>query len=427
MLGVQSLSVDGQAVNLDQNGHFSTMVRGNWGLNVHEIVASDGINESSTFCAFFAAETFATERQKLNGMLSLFLGQNSVDDGGPEIPLRSVGDVLRRVVNSQGLVDAVNQAARARNPIVPEECRLRVLGWCVFSFGATFEGFGVSNQNQLGFTMLDDGIQIRATLRDIWVETAFQGTLTNRGRISASFITVDISFNATYGFGGRPQINVRSINEVSVGDLNANFSGWLTGWILELAFNAFEGLIRNTIVEQIRNFLSRELDRTLTELFGNIEVGAFEQGIDIPNLLGTYALRLQLLAEMNQLKFSPQGILIEIGTKFDVVRNDGNPNLPQRGIGIPLLPENPPPFPSADAIGGAVKINLINQALFALWRGGFFDIQDSGLVESLGADLPAGTELLMTLPAPPLVEGVDGQSAVKVTIGPFYAKIKYPG
>ncbi|MEZ4472192.1 MAG: hypothetical protein R3F60_15640 [bacterium] len=108
-----------------------------FGLNVHEIVASDGANENSTFCAYYAADEFLLENRPLDDAVLLRLGQGGLDDGEPDRPMQSLADVLRRVINSAGLRDTIHQAALAQNPIVPRECRVRVLGACLFSFSAS--------------------------------------------------------------------------------------------------------------------------------------------------------------------------------------------------------------------------------------------------------------------------------------------------
>ena len=419
--GVQSISIDGQAVAFDQEGRFQAEVNAQWGLNIHEIIATDESGESSAFCAYFAASRFLNEDTLLNDALSLFLGQEVVDDGAPDQPLRSIGDVLRRVVNSSGLRDNVHAAASAQNPLVPTECRTRVLGICLFRFGVRYENFEISRNNELSLTLLDRALRVRVSLRDIGVTARLRGTLGNRARISTSGITIDLTFNTELGVGGRPNISLRSLNEVTVNRLDSDFSGFITGFLLELAFSAFEGLIRDTVTDAIRDFLQSELDNTLTGLFSDTSVGDLGAGFSIEHPLGG-ELTFQLLSRLSRLDWSPQGIVLGLGTQFD-----GPQNIALAASGIPLLPMGNSPFPNDQAIGASVQLGVLNQALFQLWRAGFFDLNDQGLAESLDLGLPDGAEVTLSVTYPPFVEGVDNGSGLQIALGPLTASVLYPG
>ena len=421
LTGVRSLTVDGVEVPFDADGRFQTQVTARWGLNIHEVVAADDQGESSAFCAYFASPRFIPEGQPLLDALLLFLGSDVVDDGPPDRPLNSVGDVLRRVVNSAGLRDSVHAATSAQNPIVPTECRARVLGICVFRFGVNYEDFRISRANDLSLTLLDNALRVRITLRDIAVVARLRGTLGNRAEVTTSGITVDLTFNAGLGAGGRPNISVRSINEVTVNRLDSDFSGLITGFILELAFSAFEGLIRDTVTDAIRGFLERELDSTLTGLFSDTSVGDLGGGFSVSNPLGG-EINLQLLSRLSRLDWSPDGILLGLSSTFD-----GPANVALNSPGSPLLPESPLPFPNGDAVGASVKLSLLNQALHQLWRAGFFNLEGEGLVDGLGAELPSGVEVTLNIAYPPFVEGEDGASRVSVALGPLTAGVRYPG
>ena len=419
--GVDRITVDGQEVQFDQDGRFQAEVSAEWGLNIHEIIATDDTGESSAFCAYFASERFLNSGANLQDALLLYLGQDVVDDGPPDRPLRSVGDVLRRVVNSAGLRDNVHAAASAQNPLVPTECRTRVLGICLFRFGVRYEDFQISRDNRLSFTLLDRALRVRVELRDIAVTARLRGTLSNRARISTSGITVDLTFNTELGVGGRPNISLRSLNEVTVNRLDSDFSGFITGFILELAFSAFEGLIRDTVTDTIRDFLQSELDNTLTGLFSDTSVGDLGSGFSIPHPLGG-ELSFQLLSQLSRLDWSPQGILLGLSTRFD-----GPDLIALNAPGLPLITESALPFPNGDAIGASVKLSVLNQALYALWRAGFFDIDDEGLVDALSLDLPDGAEVTLNVTYPPFVEGTDGDSGINIAIGPLTASVVYPG
>ena len=146
-----------------------------WGLNVHDIIASDGENETSTFCAYYAADRFAVPNLPMLDSLQLRLGQGAVDDGAPDAPLQSLGDALRRVINSQGLTDTVDRAAAAQNPIVPNECRARVLGICLFRLGVEYRGYENRGPNQFTLSLVDNGFRVRVFCANSGYVRNFEG------------------------------------------------------------------------------------------------------------------------------------------------------------------------------------------------------------------------------------------------------------
>ena len=90
------------------------------------------------------------------------------------------------MINSVGLSQTVHAAASAQNPIVPNECRTRVLGVCLFRFGVDYTGFDISQDNELTLTLLDDALRVRVVFKDIAVSARIRGTLGNRVQISTS-------------------------------------------------------------------------------------------------------------------------------------------------------------------------------------------------------------------------------------------------
>jgi len=419
--GVQSLLVDGVPVDMDGEGRWQADVPVRWGLNVHDIIASDGENETSTFCAYYAADRFAAPNLPMLDTLQLRLSQDAFDDGGPDAPLRSLGDALRRVINSQGLTDTVDRAASAQNPIVPNECRARVLGICLFRLGVEYQGYENAGPNQLELTLVDGGFRVRVSLREQRVRAQLRGTLGNRARIRAQHLTFDMTFDAGLRNNGQPNIRLRQLNEVSVGDLDADFSGFF-GWLISLVFEAFEGLVRDTIVDTLRDFLRDNVDRVLTDLLGNVDIGDLSRGFDIPSLTGGQDIRLVINAALSNLDFSPAALSVGVRTQVD-----GPIALGDRGPGVPLLPnEENVVVPEDRRAGAAVKLGILNQVMYRLWRAGYFEAEGGGLVASLAGDLPAGTEVFLRFGQPPWVSGVDGESTVRVSVGPLSVGFLHP-
>lgn len=423
--GLRSVRVDGEPAVLDAEGRFTTEVGVTWGLNVHEVVAVDEAgNENSTLCTSFASGEYQNEGEPLRDALQLRLEQNTVDDGEPDAPLASLTDVLRRVLNSRGLRDTVHQAALAQNPVVPNECRASVLGLCLFSLGVEYRDIQIGGRNTLALTLVDGGVTLRASVRNLALTAQLQGTLGNTARISTEHITLDLTFDVGLRGDGQPSVRLRGVNDVQVGRLDSDFSGFITGAILELVFSAFEGLIRDTVTDAIRGFLEDELRTALQDVLSNVDVGGLAQGFDVPLPVGGESVRLTLTPTFSTLDFRAGSALVGIGTKIE-----GPQRVAGRSPGVPLPPGTREPALAGGApVGGAVALALLDQVMHRLWRAGYFEAAGGGLVAGVAADLPEGTEVFLSLPAAPAVIGAprDDGADVVVFLGPATAGVVYP-
>lgn len=420
--GVASVEVDGRPADFDGDGNWRADVEVRWGLNVHDVIASDGDDATSTFCAYYAAEEFVDDDAPMRDAVMLRLGQGALDDGRPDVPLTSLGDVLRRVVNSQGLIDTVDEAARSQNPIVPSECHVRVLGACLFRLGVEYTGIDIGGPNDITLTVVDGGLRARAVIRELNVRAQMNGTLSNRAGLRAEHITIDLTFDVGLRFDGQPDIRLRSLNEVGVGDLDANFSG-LLGFVFELVFELFEGLVRDTIVDAIRDFLVDNIDGVLTDLLGNVDLGDLSQGFDVPSLTGGAPVPLTVTVGLSTLAFGGGQALVGVETTVE-----GPVRVADRGPGVPLLPGyDAIALPADRTVGAAVRLGVLNQVLHGLWRAGYFEAEAGGLVAGVAGDLPEGVEVFLRFPRPPLVIGRDGEATVRVMLGPLSAGVVYPG
>jgi hypothetical protein len=422
VVGVDSVTVDGQNVPLRVDGSFAQTVTPRWGLNIHNIVAVDSTGEnSSTFCAYYVAAGYADPNRGLDDALQLWLGQDAVDDGGTATPLRSLGDALRRMINAPGLRNRVHEAISAQNPIVPNECRTRVLGICLFRLGVDYRDYENNGPNTFAMTLLDNGFNVQIELREQIVRAKLRGTLGNNIRLRAEYLRVNITFDVSLDGNNRPSVSVRSIQNPQVGDLDADFSGIL-GFLFELVFEAFEGVVRDIVVDTIKEFLTDNIDRVLTDLFGNIDIGDLGAGFSVPSLTGAADVELNVLAELERLEFTSERI--EVGLKSTV---QGPTVLADVGLGIPKLPGSDDlSLSPGGSIAAGVRIGLLNQVLYALWRAGYFELQAGGVAESLGASLPEGADFSFRFPTYPWVTGTPLDTGLRVYLGPLVVEFSDP-
>lgn len=418
LIGVERFTVDGQAVAVDDEGRFSLRVDPEWGLNVHELVAEDAAgNVNSVFCAYFAG-SYVAENATANDTLQLHLTQRAIDDGPGDAPLLSVADLLRRMLNSQALINTV--VGSIQNPVLPNECRARIpiIGTCITRLGANFEGLNIRGARTVNITLVDGGFRLQAQLNNIDVIVRLIGTFTNRGTINASFISVDITFDVGLR-NGRPDVRVRGNPVTRVGDLRANFSGIITGTLLNLVFGAFENTVRNEIAGALSGFISGEADDLVQGVLNGLDLASLALALEVPSIAGGPVTPLSLAVDFTSLNVNPQRMLIGIGSQ---VNGPTRQAAASAGVAVPPGPRTIAMNPDGNAAAG-INLLLVNQLLHRLWRAGVFQIADAG---ALLGGLPDGAQFGLQVLTPPALLGTGG-TGVRLHLGPAIATVAYPG
>lgn len=418
LVGVERFTVDGEAVALAADGSFTVGVDPQWGLNVHELVAEDAAgNVNSVFCAYFASR-YVPEDDVAGNTIQLHLSQAAIDDGPGDRPLRSIADLLRRMLNSAALINTV--VGSIQNPVVPNDCRVRVpiIGTCLTRLGANFEGMRINGARTVDIDLVNGGFRMRARLNDIDVDVRLTGTFNNRGTITASFIAVDVTFDVRL-LNGRPDVRVRGNATTQVGNLSSDFDGIISGTLLDLVFGAFEGTIRGEIAGAIAGFISGEADDLVQGVLGGLDLAALALEFIVPPIGGSPATALGLAVNFTSLTVNPARMLIGIGSRVD-----GPVRQAAMSAGVPQ-----PPGPRTIVLdpegsaGASINLLLVNQLLHRLWRAGVFNIPDAG---TLIGGLPDGARFSLQVLTPPAVIGTGG-GAVRMHLGPAIAEVAYPG
>ena len=120
---IDRVTVDGQIVNVDENGRFTKRVADvDWGINTYEIIVTDNDvppNTNRTFCSAFAAARYLSPAEHMNDTVLVHLTQAAVDDGAPSTPVNSMADLLRKVLES----NEINRLLNENLSDIPRECR----------------------------------------------------------------------------------------------------------------------------------------------------------------------------------------------------------------------------------------------------------------------------------------------------------------
>lgn len=416
LAGVARLTVDGEPVQPDAEGAFTVSVEADWGLNVHELVAVDTAgNVNSTLCIYFGG-AYIPEDVLAADTIQLHLGQTAIDDGPGARPLRSIADLLRRVLNSPALITTA--VSGIQNPVVPSACRARVpiLG-CVFRLGASFEGLSIDGARTIDIDLVDGGVRLRSRLEDIDVRMRLNGTLRNRGTINAAFIDIDVTFDVRL-LNGRPDLRLRA-SDTQVGRLSANFSGFLTGWLLELVFRAFEGTIRREVAGALAGFVSSQADSVVQGVLSGLDLAALSVAANVPGIAGGPATPLSLDVGFTSLTVNGDRLLLGLGTDAKgPVRQAAD----SAGVAVPPGPRTIALDPAGN-MGASINLVLVNQLLHRLWRAGVFTLADA---DQLIDGLPNGARFSIQVLTPPALLGT-GDAGVRVHLGPAVVEVSYPG
>lgn len=422
--GVARFTVDGVPVAIDPEGRFSVEIDDPaWGLNLHRVVAEDaGGQTNTTWCTYFASPSYAPDRSPIDDTIRLSLGRVAIDDGAPATPVSSVADLIRAVVESDALVETLHQQLLNQNPVVPTTCQARILGQCIFSLGAEYRDLRIEGARSTTLVPIDGGLRFTLRLEDVVLEARLRGTLTNRGTITASYIEAFLTFDVSES-QGRPQIALREVERLRIGDMDPDFDGVITGTALDLIFEAFESLIRDELIRELQAILEQQVDSLLTDVLTGLDISALSAAFPIPDPDGGPPVPITVSVAISSVVADAQGLALGVYTQTAGRIGEGS-----RSLGVPSPPEafgctpsasSPPASPrTASAI---VRIPFLNQMLHQVWRAGLFRLD-------LSDELAEGVTANFRLMIPPAAEIPGGDTPdLRLHFGPLEGSLGYAG
>ncbi|MEE2645247.1 MAG: hypothetical protein VYD19_09970, partial [Myxococcota bacterium] len=421
---IEQVTVDGRPVPVDALGRFSTPVTAGWGLNVYSVNARDRFGQvSSTFCTLFAADRYWDEDRSVFDTVSLTLAPRAIDDGGVATPIRSFADILRSMLNSQGLTDVIDAGLRASNPIVPSRCyqRVPILGTCAVSATVTYRGLEVNGPNTISMTLINGGLQVDAQVRDLRLDTYIDITGPDlSGEVIVDTVDVHLLFDLRLR-AGQPLFRLRNSDEnsISLGSVRTDFEGFF-GNIADQIFPLIESSVRAPIESELQGFLEGEVDTILSGVLSNLDLSAVSAALRLPSPSGGPPVELNLGVDFSILNSAVERLLITLKSEMG-----GTPRHARPSEGIPLfdgIARRELNLTGLQSMGAALSVSFLNQALHRLWRGGLFDLaEDSPLLE----DLPGGLSLSFALTLPPVLT-LEAGRRVNLHLGPAIGVLSYP-
>ena len=416
--GVDSVTVNGIPARLFPGGTFEAEVPVRFGINVLEVDATDAFGVGNRrICTFLASDAWVETDVFLDDAIALELSAAAFDDGDRGDGLDSITDLLFAVINSDGLTTQLDAALRAADPLFPETCVVDAWLFCAVSFGLNYRSLRVDGPNDAVVSLVDGGLRVAVTVREVELGLRIRGTFGTSGTIALSRLGLAMVFDLGLS-AGRPRIALRTLDGVDVGGIDSDFSG-ITGFILDLIVDLFEGTIRNLIRDELSDFVVENFSEILDELVANLDISSLGATFDVPRLDGEGVVGVGFGVQFSAVEISRTRARFGLASRFagDILRADT--------LGAALAAA-----PSADAsalprvVRASVDYGLLNQVLHALWQGGFFDVAlgdallGDAALDGVGIDVSAGL---------PLVVVGTARDEVDIHVGAWEVALDYPG
>jgi hypothetical protein len=416
--GLTGFFVNGTPVSVNATGGFSVAIATQWGLNFADLRLIDGAGaEVREICSFLLSSTWAPDTHQQANTVSLRLAQSAVDDVGRAGAAESLGDILHTVLNSAALADTLHNSLMASNPLKPLACDSfvsTIFGTvCFYSSEVRYVSSALPGPNTASLTLVDGGMRAQVRVEDAQLQMRVRGKVAGvsydtTGTVFFDFVEVTAVFDTSLS-AGRPRVQVRPGSvTASVGSITTNFSG-LDGFVLDTIGTLFQGTLRNQVRSLVQNYVTNNFAATLDGIAGALEITTVPSSYAVPRLDGGEPLSVLFGVGVSALSTTPSRMLTSLSTRLFTVPTHGRPTF-GAPIQIPFLLDPPSGgFPVASSVDTAV----LNQALHALWRGGYFDaVLTGGALDGL---VPEGTLVQIATGLPPAARlRADGRLEVAV-------------
>ncbi|RAL21771.1 hypothetical protein DL240_13040 [Lujinxingia litoralis] len=427
-LGVTEVLVNGNAALLDDQGGFSATVRPRFGINFVDVVARDTFGEESVrTCSFLASEDYGPHLLNTDDTVALRLAQDALDDRGHTTEIRSLNDVLLKVLNSPGLLQQIHDGVvDPNNRLAEASC------YDVYITGVDYFGIDLGNGNLYrhltALNLVGGGLNMEAILRGIRIhikarpQSGFNvckvtGTLEPKAWVN------DITLNLTSDIaltGQSLSASLRGTPSVTSGEIDISGANGFSSFIYGLIADLIQGTIRDMVEDAVRDAIVDNFDSLLGDLLGNLGTDALSGGMEVPRLDGSAPIELLYDLGFSSLSITSARLLLGM---YSGVR-PGTTAIAHPTLGVP--------YPAGtllhEPIGGqntavAVHVILLNQALHALWRGGLLEADIGGALFGEDAEGAAVT-LRTTLPP---VATLTGNGQATLMLGGMRLEMLYPG
>ncbi|MDY0062725.1 MAG: hypothetical protein RBU45_23145 [Myxococcota bacterium] len=424
--GVQRVLVNGVEVQVNRGGTFHAQVPTHFGINFAEIQAIDleGM-ASSSFCSFLVANRFDDRAAFLGDAVSFRLGQGAIDDGTNDNNLSSLGEILRRMLNSAGLVSTVDSLLSAMNPLYNNcewNCPWPFDGSCCMRVKINYKAgsFSLPGGKVLTLQLVDGGLKAYVKLPRPSLGFKIETSVANiDGTVGVDYIEVSMIFDARIAANGRPAVSLRAGSEVvNVGSL------WYNGsldWLVDIVLWLFDGTFRNLIADNLKTQLRNNIDSVLDGVLQNLDIDALGQQFTVPALPGQEPVTIGVGVNFTRAEFNASRALFGFG-----MRLMGDVRVVGDTPGAPIPPGNTLlDTGNARTLGAAVSLGVLSKALFTAWQAGYLSFDATSVIPGLES-APAGTQLALNVSLPPVARAGANSGELRLGLGGARMMLKYP-
>lgn len=414
LFDIESVTIGGVAATGNSSGVYSATITPHWGMNFVNVVARDEHGEeNSRTCFMLASEHYLQEAQQLDHAVTLSIGQPAVGQGGGPT-LSTFNDLIRTVFRSPGLIQVVEDALVAANPLLDTK-----LGDLLYRDG-TLKRSGADSELHI----VQPGLRLRAEIYDVEAGVRWRSKLLNP-KINGHIRT--LSADATVAVRVENQQLRGALDgsvDVGIHGFRTSSSGGVASWIISKVANIFKGLIAGLLEDMARDAVTDMVGPILDDTLSSLDIDTIAPQFDIPRLDGATRPPGQDVVTLlfgksfyDVRKFPSDKLVVGISTNLRAQ----SPAHAYNSLGVGVRSMNGELLEQVIVnrpIMVAVHEGMLNQALYALWRAGFFqmemDLGDGGLA-IIDAMLPP----VITIESGVALLSLGGVSAT-VTIPPLF-------
>lgn len=430
--GVQSFSINGDDVELGEDGSFSYPMGAVHGLNIIATEAKDEANqtEASWRAFYFSDHYYPMDMADPVGShvshgVAAFIGADTLDSSDPNMV--DVAGIMENIIDGIDL-----------NGLIPNPAGTQSVGWCNYDIYVRNISMGRPVVSLTPFAGTPGGMHLWAEIPSFSAEAEASADefacVDATADVSARYIRIQADLQLEIYEDGSYVANV-VLNDLrfiknDAGDEGINVDvqgvlGFFTNWII----NFFEDDIANLIEDQFRTTLEDEVGGMLDELLSFL---ALDEVFEIPPFIGdNTTVLLNLNTAIQRLYFTDTGAVAYLAGAVLADKLVSREPLGSIGRGSCNGGESETyALPQSNPIEAGAHDDVLNQALYSFWAQGGMnlvitaeDLAEMGAdLSSMGiADLAVTTRLLL----PPIIEGCTDDGMLLLQVGDAYVEASF--
>jgi hypothetical protein len=420
---VKLLTVNGTVVEVGAGGSFSAMV-GAWaGVNVLRAEVQDMLNrKASTTQAFLYADGFqpagsAASPSLIDDATRVWLRVDVFDDD-------DTSDLDDLATLAWRAMDNLDLDAYIPHPLVFGKEKPS-FGWCEWTIDLTQVRWDVTN---VDLFPTDGGLYLSATLTDLsaYVDArAPQWFCPDAiGWIYADEVSIDVEMSVKVT-GGKLAVGVKAVDvrvsgvTVDIQEGAASLFDWLVNW--------FSDSLSLKIAAAVEDWVGTSLAPMLNGVLN--QFASYTASLDLPAVPGNppgKPVSLTVRAASTDFTWEGAVLVLDAGAGASSAVDHPSPGSMLRGD---CLGVDPGAFwlPRQDQVEAAMREDLANQALFALWRGGHLSVTvsvaelDTGMAGLTVSDVTAELDPLQA----PVVTSCRTPGWLEAQVGDLFVKANF--